>query len=134
MIEEDSADEKGADVSEEVVGEEVEFEMAGEKVQLPPDRATPAIEEPPVRVVTGEQNIPIDPVDDPHRDRIGLPTITPPGLCSQNPILDQSLHWRKEFPRSVVGGVPGGANYKREVVKVKVPEVTPVATIPVWRF
>src|SRR5215510_1017938 len=114
-----------------MVGEQVKFKMAIQKIELPVDARRPAVEEPLVIAIAGDERVSVNPVHDAQRKGVSVPTVAAAHAGLFDPAFDQRLAAQPRFPVTSLDQSPGGRDNVIEVVQVIVPEVALVTPVPV---
>src|SRR5215813_5208310 len=105
--------------------------MAIQKIELLVDARQPAVEEPPVIAIAGDERISVNPVHDAQRKRVSVPTVAAAHARLLDPAFNQRLAIPPRFPVPTLNQGSSARNGEVEVVKMIVPQMTFITPIPV---
>src|SRR5262249_35936470 len=114
-----------------MVGEQVKFKMAIQKIELPVDARRPAVEEPLVIAIAGDERVSVNPVHDAQGKGVSAPTVAAAHARLLDPALNQRLATPPRLPVPSLNQGPSARNSEVEVVKMIVPQMTFITPIPV---
>src|SRR5262249_28781348 len=123
-IEKQAAEGQRFDIFEQMVGEQVKFKMAIQKIKLPVDARQPAVEEPLVFAIAGDERVSENPVHDAQRKGVSVPTVAAAHARLLDPAFNQRLATPPRLPVPSLNQGPSARNSEVEVVKMIVPQMT----------